>query len=204
MTTSSNLTPSRNLELTRFYPSFRETVTPTHAVRSGYRLITQRNIIRSAARLLLFLLVLVFFIPTSGSAEDGSAFIRSALLAFLAISMLGIIQHLGTSVKLLLRTWPVWLLLLWFLLTSHWASYPDISIRRSIAFGPRSLLEAVFAVGRKGIQLQRYKGLGEMNASQLWETTLDPNERSLLQVKVKEADAADDLFSPPHSGPPRR
>ncbi|MBN9024493.1 MAG: DNA topoisomerase (ATP-hydrolyzing) subunit B [Rhizobiales bacterium] len=61
--------------------------------------------------------------------------------------------------------------------------------------GPRSLLEAVFVTGRKGIQLQRYKGLGEMNASQLWETTLDPNVRSLLQVKIKEADAADDLFT---------
>jgi O-antigen ligase len=78
--------------------------------------------------------VLVFFIPTSGSAEDGSAFMRSALLAFLAISMLGILQHPGKSVKLFLRTWPVWVLLLWFLLTSHWASSPDISIRRSIAY----------------------------------------------------------------------
>jgi len=134
VTTSSKLTPSRNLEPTRFYPRFRETVAPAHAVRSGYRLITQRNIIRSAARVLLFLLVLVFFVPTSGSAEDGSAFIRTALLAFLAISMLGIVQHLGASVKLFLRTWPVWVLLLWFLLTSHWASYPDISIRRSIAY----------------------------------------------------------------------
>ena len=62
-------------------------------------------------------------------------------------------------------------------------------------FGPRSLLDAVYAAGRKGIQLQRYKGLGEMNASQLWETTLDPNVRSLLQVRIKEADAADDLFT---------
>ena len=62
-------------------------------------------------------------------------------------------------------------------------------------FGPRSLLDAVFAAGRKGIQLQRYKGLGEMNASQLWETTLDPNVRSLLQVRIKEADDADDLFA---------
>ncbi|MBA4613428.1 DNA topoisomerase (ATP-hydrolyzing) subunit B [Stappia taiwanensis] len=61
--------------------------------------------------------------------------------------------------------------------------------------GPRALLEAVFAQGRKGIALQRYKGLGEMNASQLWETTLDPNARSLLQVKVREADAADDIFT---------
>jgi DNA gyrase subunit B len=62
-------------------------------------------------------------------------------------------------------------------------------------FGPRDLLEAIFAVGRKGIAMQRYKGLGEMNPSQLWETTLDPNARSLLQVKVREADEADDIFT---------
>jgi exopolysaccharide production protein ExoQ len=146
VTTSSKLTPSRNLEPTRFYPRFPETVTPAHAVRSGYRLITQRNIIRSAARVLLFLLVLVFFVPTSGSAEDGSAFIRTALLAFLAISMLGIVQHLGASMKLFLRTWPVWVLLFWFLLTSHWASYPDISIRRSIAYLTIYLIAVSLAV----------------------------------------------------------
>ncbi|WP_420407672.1 DNA topoisomerase (ATP-hydrolyzing) subunit B [Hoeflea sp.] len=61
--------------------------------------------------------------------------------------------------------------------------------------GPRELLEAVFSVGRKGLALQRYKGLGEMNAEQLWETTLDPNARSLLQVKVSDAVDADSLFS---------
>ena len=75
---------------------------------------------------------------------------------------------------------------------------PSALRRRDVStdiHGPRSLLDAVFATGRKGIQLQRYKGLGEMNASQLWETTLDPNVRSLLQVKIKEADAADDLFT---------
>jgi DNA gyrase subunit B len=48
--------------------------------------------------------------------------------------------------------------------------------------------------GRKGVALQRYKGLGEMNPSQLWETTLDTNERSLLQVKIKEVDEANTLF----------
>jgi len=60
--------------------------------------------------------------------------------------------------------------------------------------GPRDLLTAVLSAGRKGLSLQRYKGLGEMNSEQLWETTLDPDERTLLQVKVREADEADDLF----------
>ncbi|MCZ2327964.1 DNA topoisomerase (ATP-hydrolyzing) subunit B [Bartonella sp. F02] len=62
-------------------------------------------------------------------------------------------------------------------------------------FGPMSLLESIFTNGKKGITLQRYKGLGEMNAEQLWETTLDPNARSLLQVKINDATDADSLFS---------
>jgi DNA gyrase subunit B len=62
-------------------------------------------------------------------------------------------------------------------------------------YGPVGLFEAVMTAGRKGISLQRYKGLGEMNPEQLWETTLDINVRSLLQVKVKEVDEADDLFT---------
>jgi DNA gyrase subunit B len=61
--------------------------------------------------------------------------------------------------------------------------------------GPVGLFEAVTDAGRKGVALQRYKGLGEMNPSQLWETTLDANERSLLQVKIKEVDEADDIFT---------
>ncbi len=61
--------------------------------------------------------------------------------------------------------------------------------------GPIGLFEAIMAAGRKGVTLQRYKGLGEMNPTQLWETTLDANARSLLQVSVKEVDEADDMFA---------
>jgi DNA gyrase subunit B len=61
--------------------------------------------------------------------------------------------------------------------------------------GPSELLEAVLATGRKGLSLQRYKGLGEMNPEQLWETTLDLDTRTLFQVKIGEADEADEVFS---------
>jgi len=62
-------------------------------------------------------------------------------------------------------------------------------------YGPVGLFDAVTASGRKGLTLQRYKGLGEMNPEQLWETTLDIDARSLLQVKVKEIDEASDIFA---------
>jgi DNA gyrase subunit B len=63
-----------------------------------------------------------------------------------------------------------------------------------IVKGPLSLFNAVKESGSDGVRLQRYKGLGEMNPGQLWETTLDRNARSLLQVKIKEVDEADDIF----------
>ncbi len=62
-------------------------------------------------------------------------------------------------------------------------------------FGPCSLLDAVFAAGRAGLTMQRYKGLGEMNPEQLRETTLDPNVRTLMQVKLGELNDADEIFS---------
>ena len=64
----------------------------------------------------------------------------------------------------------------------------------TIVSGPSELLEAVNAAGRKGVAFQRYKGLGEMNKDQLWETTLDREARTLLQVKIREVDEADDIF----------
>ncbi len=60
---------------------------------------------------------------------------------------------------------------------------------------PSQLLDAVLATGRKGLSIARYKGLGEMNADQLWQTTLDPDNRALLQVKVEDADVTDEIFT---------
>jgi DNA gyrase subunit B len=79
-------------------------------------------------------------------------------------------------------------------------AYPKTGLLRrkdteTAIHGPVSLFEAVTDAGRKGVTLQRYKGLGEMNPEQLWQTTLDANERSLLQVKIKEVDEADDIFT---------
>lgn len=61
--------------------------------------------------------------------------------------------------------------------------------------GPVGLAEAVFKIGKKGVAINRYKGLGEMNPEQLWETTLDPNNRRLLQVKITHQDEAEQVFS---------
>ncbi|MEP1612859.1 MAG: DNA topoisomerase (ATP-hydrolyzing) subunit B [Roseobacter sp.] len=67
--------------------------------------------------------------------------------------------------------------------------------RTQLINGPVDLLDAILREGEKGLSLQRYKGLGEMNPDQLWETTLDPDARTLLQVKVDDMAEADDLFT---------
>ena len=67
--------------------------------------------------------------------------------------------------------------------------------RTTTVRSPSDLIDAVMIEGEKGVALQRYKGLGEMNADQLWETTLDPEARTLLQVRVEHVDEADQIFS---------
>ena len=64
-----------------------------------------------------------------------------------------------------------------------------------IANTPSELMEFINEIGKKGLSIQRFKGLGEMNADQLWETTLDPENRTLLQVKIDEYDTVDETFS---------
>ena len=75
------------------------------------------------------------------------------------------------------------------------AAAEDIKGKTIPVTRPSELLDAVLAAGRKGLSIQRYKGLGEMNAEQLWETTLDPANRLLLRVEVPQADIADEIFT---------
>jgi DNA gyrase subunit B len=77
-----------------------------------------------------------------------------------------------------------------------YARHGDLSVKdeKFPITGPVSLVDKVMELGRKGVNIQRYKGLGEMNPEQLWETTLDPEARSLLQVRVNHADEAGQLF----------
>ncbi|MFP6777129.1 MAG: DNA topoisomerase (ATP-hydrolyzing) subunit B [Alphaproteobacteria bacterium] len=77
---------------------------------------------------------------------------------------------------------------------SHPATLRRKDSEREIT-SPTMLLDAIYAAGRKGLSIQRYKGLGEMNPDQLWETTLDPDARTLRRVEIKDALEADEIFS---------
>ncbi len=70
-----------------------------------------------------------------------------------------------------------------------------VSTKGAFVTRPSDLLEAILVAGRKGLSIQRYKGLGEMNAEQLWETTLDPQNRAMLRVEVGQAEMADEIFT---------
>ncbi len=75
------------------------------------------------------------------------------------------------------------------------AEAPVIASKGTTISRPSELLDAILTTGRKGLSISRYKGLGEMNAEQLWETTLDPDNRSLLRVEIAQADLADEIFT---------
>ena len=82
-------------------------------------------------------------------------------------------------------------------LQARYARHGTLVLKKKehVITGPVSLVDAVMDAGKKGIGVQRYKGLGEMNPDQLWETTLDPNARSLLQVRINHIDDAEEVFS---------
>ncbi len=82
-------------------------------------------------------------------------------------------------------------------LQARYARHGALTLKEKehVITGPVSLVDAVMDAGKKGIGVQRYKGLGEMNPDQLWETTLDPNARSLLQVRINHIDDAEEVFS---------
>lgn len=77
----------------------------------------------------------------------------------------------------------------------HFIVQDKSGAQRQPIFGPSEFADAILAAGRKGITIQRYKGLGEMNPDQLWETTLDPEARTILKVKLDHRDSAEDVFS---------
>jgi DNA gyrase subunit B len=125
----------------------------------------------------------------SYSVEEGFAFIRS---------LRGVPQRASIDADILRSGEARKIESLTSTLTTTFAKPAKLSFgdgKPHIVGGPLELLEAVMAEGRRGLTVQRYKGLGEMNAEQLWQTTLDPTKRTLVQVKVKQAELAESVFS---------
>ena len=94
----------------------------------------QHKLIRWAATQLMLVLILLFFVPMPGSAEDGNATFRLLILGIAAVATPGGMERPLLAARLANRLWPLWLLLSWLLLTSRWASYPDLSLRRGFAY----------------------------------------------------------------------
>lgn len=94
----------------------------------------QRRIVRWIGELLMLALVVLFFVPMSGNAEDGNATFRLLILGIAAVAIMAALERPSLTLALLWRLWPLLLLLGWLLVTSRWASHPDISIRRSFAY----------------------------------------------------------------------
>lgn len=111
------------------------------AHRSG-----QRRVIRWIGIQLMLVLILLFFVPMHGSAEDGNAFFRLLIFGIAAVAALAVIERPMLTAELFKRLWPLLLLLSWLLLTSRWAAYPDISVRRGFAYVLIFLIAASLAV----------------------------------------------------------
>lgn len=96
----------------------------------------QRRVVRWIGIQLMLMLILLFFVPMPGNAEDGNAFFRLVIFGILAIAILAVIERPMMAADLFRRLWPLSLLLVWLLVTSRWATYTDISVRRGFAVRP--------------------------------------------------------------------
>lgn len=106
----------------------------------------QRRMVRRVGGQLMLALVALLFVPMSGSAQDGNATFRWLVLGMAAISAIAVVERPQLALALLKRLWPMLLLLAWLLVTSRWASHPDISIRRSFAYCLMLLIAVSLAV----------------------------------------------------------
>lgn len=103
-----------------------------------------------------------FFVPMPGSAEDGNAFFRFAILVALTIAVVGLVHRIAAAMQLLKRAWPICALFVWLLITSRWSAYPDLSVRRTVAYVFIFAISVSLAVSfERAMDFQRplFKGL---------------------------------------------